>query len=179
MPTAKASTDHFICDLMCRAKPQRMLDVGVGFCRIGYLLRWALEVERGRYHKDEWQIHLAGVEIFSPYLTSLHKYLYDEVEIADIKVSSLLHEQNWDLVVLAEVLEHLPKEEALELVGRCGERTPLLLISSGKNEEEQSVPTFGNPHETHRCVLLPSDIPYKVAKKYETDTNWVALFSVP
>lgn len=130
-----------------------VLDIGVGFGKYGLLMREHLDIRKGRYTKVEWKTRIDGVEAFLPYLTRVHTYVYDRLFTGDIR-------ELWkdlpvyDIVVLSDVLEHMPVEDGTMLL------INLLARKCNKAMVVSFPPVFGehsnrgyenNPYEKHQC----------------------------
>lgn len=92
-----------------RPTPTRVLDVGAGYGKHGVLLREYL---------DPTPV-VDGVEAWHPYVAAhrLHG-IYDhliEADVLDLDQATL---DRYDLVVMGDVIEHLPKAAALALLHR-------------------------------------------------------------
>lgn len=112
-----------------------MLDVGPGYGKYGLLIREYLSEKPRRLEAlevDEWYVqHFTWLSC-----------IYDEVFVGDAR--SFDAYMAYDMVLLLDVIEHIPKEEALPLLRRIPGR---VVISTPCEWFEQSVP--GHPHEDH------------------------------
>jgi len=86
-----------------------------------------------------------GIEIWAPYVTlfNLHE-IYKDIIIADVRHVIL---PKGDCVILGDVLEHMPKSDAKEVLRRCEEKYPHIIISTPINGMIQS--GAENPFEAH------------------------------
>lgn len=92
-----------------------MLDIGCGFGSWGWLTRQYFDVWEQRYHKEEWQIKIDAIEIHEPYITPLHKYLYDDIYIGDA-LSVVPSLKNYDIITMGDIVEHVDKMVGLKLL---------------------------------------------------------------
>lgn len=114
---------------------RRILDVGAGSGTYSRLLRAALPAE--------W----TALEIWEPYRARFDLDAhYDRVHIADLRDWEI--DQDYDLVICGDVLEHMTREEAQAAVMRLLNRTQLLLISLPIVPMPQEA-WEGNPYERH------------------------------
>lgn len=115
-------------------RPATVVDIGPGAGTYATLLR--------PLHSGRW----TGVEIHEPYV---HRYeltgLYDEVVVGDARQVEL---PAADLYIAGDVLEHMPREDAVTLVGRMQAAAGHLLVSVPVERYEQGE-VDGNPHEAH------------------------------
>lgn len=128
--------------------PRSILDVGAGFGKYGVLCRELLELPHARYHKAQWQIRLDGVEVFPGYQNPIHDYVYDRVYYGDIR-TLCPGLQQYDVVLLIDVLEHFPKDEGLELLHRLVQHTGRAMIISTPVCPAPQGSYLGNQHEAH------------------------------
>jgi len=101
-------------------RPSAVLDAGIGFGLWGHLLRQYLDVWSGRIHKDQWKTRIDGIEIDAARVQTHAEYLYSHIYIGDIRevVPRRAKNTSYDVILFGDVLEHLPKEDALALL-RC------------------------------------------------------------
>ena len=83
----------------------RVLDVGPGHGKYGVLLR-----------EYVGPMHITAIEMWEPYVVSHNlQCLYDRVLVGDV---TELTDLDYDLVLMVDVIEHIPKPEALALLDR-------------------------------------------------------------
>lgn len=88
-----------------------------------------------------------GVEIFQPYIDQFNlTNFYNEVYNQDIR--NFNPEDNYDLVIAGDVLEHMEKEEAQSVVNKLLKQCRWLIISIPIIKWEQGV-VNDNTHEIH------------------------------
>lgn len=125
--------------------PSSIMDVGCGFGKYGFLARENLEVRHERYDREDWKVRIDCLEIFPRYITEMHKYIYDNIIMVDIRKYDV---KGYDLVILGDIIEHLNKEDAVALIDRLYENNLNILISTPDGFMEQGE-FLGNPHEEH------------------------------
>jgi len=120
---------------------KRLLDVGPGIGTYADLL------ESESYNID-------AVEIYSPYI---YKYglikKYDNVYCKDILEFSIV---DYDFIILGDVLEHLHKDQAIELIDKIIELGKDCLVAIPYEMEQGE--HEGNIHETHHQLDLTPDV---------------------
>ena len=93
--------------------------------------------------------HWTAIEIWGPFVETYDlAKKYDTVVIGDMRYLDWQHFAPLDLVICGDVLEHMTKEEAQELVRRGLEHSRLVLISIPIEHAEQEA-ILGNPYEAH------------------------------
>jgi 2-polyprenyl-3-methyl-5-hydroxy-6-metoxy-1,4-benzoquinol methylase len=131
-------------------RPISVLDVGPGFGKFGLLFR---EYVEGIDHGSAFS-RLDAVETEPRYLARFRwlPEIYDRVIVADVCALSDT-ELDYDLIVMAEVLEHLDRDAALHLLGRIPGRvvisTPRAFFDNPEADEWES--------ERHRSHWTPED----------------------
>ena len=133
-------------DHVVRLQPRRVLDVGAGYGKWGYLIREALDFIPGRLDRPEWQVTIDGVEPSSND-SPLWAWVYDRVLRAD--VTDVEHElAGYDVVVLGDVIEHLAKDRGRALLRTLLAHNRNAIVMTPLHFFEQEVD--GNPYETHQ-----------------------------
>ncbi|HYE03593.1 MAG TPA: class I SAM-dependent methyltransferase [Phycisphaerales bacterium] len=156
---------QFISDLN-RARPvRRVLDVGCGSGKWGFLTRELLDFySNAVYYRADWKVRIEGIEIFERYRNPVHEYVYDRVHWGDaVEIVEGLDE--FDVIIAMEVIEHLTKDRGELLLRRLIARADRAVILSFPPEvdaagdhifSQQTV--HGNVHETHRSIWTEADL---------------------
>lgn len=120
----------------CGQNVKNVLDIGPGQGTYYHILN--------RQLKDAiWH----GVEIFKPYIEKFNlEDHYDEIYNEDIR--SFSPKQDYDLIIAGDVLEHMTKEEAVEVVNKLLDYTKYFLISIPIVKWPQDE-INDNPNEVH------------------------------
>ena len=90
MPSSRVNHVPAIIGLIRQLQPASILDVGVGFGKWGHLFREytdivAAEHEPRRYEREHWQVRIDGLEGHAPYITPMHRYLYNEIHLGETR----------------------------------------------------------------------------------------------
>jgi len=150
MPSSSWAHISATIDKIYALAPTSVLDIGVGFGKWGFLLREYLDVCQNRYNKTEWRTKIDGIEIFAPYITDVHRFLYDNIIIGDVR-EVISQVDDYDLIIIGDVIEHLPKPDALLLIDQLVKKGKSILINLPLGVWEQGE-VFGNPHEEHVSI---------------------------
>lgn len=114
-----------------------------------------------------------GIELFLPYIDSVAIPSDIRVVHGDIlEFEKLLHDDEYDMALMTDVLEHLEKDVALQLVDRIMRRfnTFFLMIPEGNHPQTNDAHGLGNELlQTHRSTwyaedLLGFDVVYRDAR---------------
>jgi hypothetical protein len=154
--TSDVANIPFVVSELQRLRPRSVLDVGVGFGKIGMLVREYLECWYGRYSPASWQIKVEGIEIFEGYRNPLWTSMYNRVHIGDARV--LARElRSFDVAICCDVIEHMDKESGLDLVRCLTDTCGTLLLTTPIAFWPQGAEN-GNVHEVHRSHWGPDDL---------------------
>lgn len=180
MPTSWYQTIPAILEQIQLGAPASILDIGIGFGKYGVLIRDALELPFQRYHKDQWKLRVDGIEVFPGYKNPVHDFVYDKVYYCNVtEVIDQL--PGYDIILLIDILEHLGKEEGLNLIRNLlGHTNKFLLISTPLYPEDLN-DYLGNEFERHRSrwVLtdfLDFDFSYRLVPIGENGAQLVSIF---
>lgn len=132
-------------DHVVRMRPQRVLDVGVGLGKWGFLMREALDLIEGRVAREDWRTVIDGIDAHR-YDSPLLDWVYDSVRIGDAReVAASL--AGYDLVVMGDVIEHMEKSDGLALLGTLLERNRNVIVTTPRTFFEQDC--ADNPFQRH------------------------------
>lgn len=156
VPTSNLELAPRIVHLVETADPHRsILDVGPGFGKYGILLREYLNRKPER---------LDAIEVEPSYVTPRLEALYDELVVGDVRDHGHAFFAAYDLVLLVDVIEHLEKDEGLELLERIPGRvvvcTPEEFFSNGPGLPDS---------ETHRSLWTRAD--FESVRPVEVDVS--------
>lgn len=152
MPTSVPQSLTKVCWEILSIKPTTFLDIGIGNGKWGFLVREYTDVWKSR-KPDDYKTIIHGIEVYADYITKLQRLIYDQIFIGDvINMIDNLPIKIYDLIIMADVLEHIPKElggEALlkKIYNKCKTAfimTPKNVIITGKSMNY-------NPYEIHVC----------------------------
>lgn len=114
-----------------------VLDVGTGAGHYGRMVR--------HYVDRDAQIH--GVEVWEPYIERFGlDRVYDYIYTCDVR--DMARPQQYDLIILGDVLEHMPKDDAVAVVDFLKQSGKNLVVSLPIIEWHQDE-VEGNPYEAH------------------------------
>ena len=126
--------------------PQRVLDVGCGAGKHGELVRAAMPT-----------VNLIGIEVEQSYVERFKLNLtYDCVRSIDAtKLITTDIEERYDLVIIGDCIEHLPKSAALDLLNFLAYRSAYTLVICPESVVQDSVE--GVQSEAHISVWSARD----------------------
>lgn len=145
-------------DLLWRLRPKRILDIGPGFGLNGAIARQYLDVFGAPVPYGEHRTTIDCIEVHEPYITGLHRAVYDHIAIGDALdvMSTSLDAGTYDLVLLLDVLEHFERERGLRLLAECRRVGSRTLVNVPYPPGPQGT-VFGNTHEAHISAWEPDD----------------------
>lgn len=163
MPVARPSVIPFVCNWL-KDKTikdiQSVLDVGSGFGIWGFLTRqyiqiWQPGITREQYENWKDNMRVDSIEYVDFYNTNLQKVIYNNLYVGD--VMQWMPKLGWyDLIIMGDLLEHLPKEDGKKLLGYARERCRWLIILT-PNYFSKGNAIMGNESEQHQCVWKKED----------------------
>jgi len=134
MPYSSESGKSYIRNIVGRIKHDRMLDIGCG---------------SGTYAKMFPDAHWTGIEVWEPYVEEFKlNDLYQQLilsDVCDVKLKELGH---FDVAILGDVVEHMEKETARNLLAfvKTIADTVIVSIPIGHYPQDEY---NGNPYEKH------------------------------
>lgn len=109
--------------------PRRILDVGCGFGKYGVLLREYLTPTP----------RVDGIELWEPYVEP-HRLrgIYEQLHVGDALHLPRKTLDDYDMVMMGDVIEHMDKQSALAFLGRVRGAvvvaTPVVFFQAGNDE---------------------------------------------
>ena len=167
-------------------RPSRVIDIGVGCGKYGFLCREMIEIWHmgrpafGAPASDtdaRTNVVIDGIEAFPQYLTSFHSALYDQVIEGDaLAVMPGISDGHYDLALAIDVLEHFALEDGARFLTECVRIARNAIIVTPKSEYVQG-PVHGNVWETHRSVWSPGSLTAAGARcVVDAGESWLAIF---
>ena len=136
MGTSHPESREWIMQKIRESKPRSILDVGAGSGTYSEMLR------ANQYNRAS----VDAIEVWKPYINefNLHEK-YMKVYETDVR---LFENFNYDLVIFGDILEHMTKEDALEVWGRVSSQAKNAVIAIPIIHYHQGA-INGNPYEEH------------------------------
>lgn len=152
MPTSDAEGKDWSLARFERHQPNTVTDIGPGEGTYARLFRPA-------HHGIWW----TAIEVHKPYITKYKlkstktRVMYDEIHVEDVRDSEdhLFHR---DLVIAGDVLEHMPREDAVALLQRIEAAGAWNILVSLPIVDSQQGEVDGNPNEAHVHQWDPDDM---------------------
>ena len=133
-------------DHVVRLHPRRVLDLGVGFGKWGFLLREAFDYIDGRIDREEWTVTIDGIDAHR-YDSPLLEWVYDNVRI--VNALDVVDElAGYDVVVIGDVIEHFEKRQGILLLDRLLRQNRNVVLTTPLEFFEQR--REENPYEEHK-----------------------------
>lgn len=163
MPSSRPQHIPLIIETMRRLKPASILDVGAGFGKWGVLFREYADIIHSeedveRYHKPGWRVRIDCIEGHEPYITDLHRFVYDNVRLGDA-LELLESGEAYDLIFIGDVIEHFEREVGQRVLRSAAAKANKALLLSTPAFDTPQGPVCGNPLEEHRSHWGAEDFP--------------------
>lgn|GEM_PF-208395 len=126
----KSNWQHlpFCVETLLAIAPRRVLDLGIGFGRWGMLVREFCDEWQGRGHRENWRVHLEGVEARPEHVEEYHHFFYNWVHVGDASRLLQQTDERWDLIICGDVLQDWPKETATRVLARALDLADYVLV---------------------------------------------------
>lgn len=138
MPGSAAEGKHLIKDFIVRNNLRTILDIGPG---------------EGTYYellKDVPDIRLEGIEVWAPYVTQFNlQDKYNRIYIGDAYYFDFEALGYFDMVLLGDVVEHLPHEQGVILINKAAYQSKYVMVSLPIINYPQGTSFDGNWFEAH------------------------------
>jgi hypothetical protein len=156
MPSSHYFQLNEIVDLISLTDPHKLLDIGVGFGKYGFLAREYLELWKDGGDYQTWERQIDGIEAFEPYITPAHKFIYNNIYIGNAPDILPALKDKYDLILMIDVFEHFTYQDGLRLLMECRKKSRNILISVPISMSVQEV-VYGNEFETHKYPWKKAD----------------------
>ncbi|MFF4292090.1 class I SAM-dependent methyltransferase [Streptomyces vinaceus] len=143
-------------------QPQTVIDVGAGSGTYAEAVR----------ARSPWKGRWTAVEVWEPYVSRFGlDGLYDAVVVAD---ACQLDEWFYraDLVIAGDVLEHMPRADAIGLLDRIRAHAVNLIVSVPVLHLEQGA-VYGNPYEAHVDHWTADEMRAELGRSGTVHGEWV------
>ena len=161
-----------IVPLLEELRPKAVLDVGKGLGKYGFLIHEYLGIgetttpDPARKLKDQSSVRLDAVEIQPNYMLPHIGDLYETVHMGDItEIYPTL--TGYDAVLMADVIEHIERTKAIEVVTHFIEDGSTVVVSTPHRFWTQDN-LYGSPWETHRSFWTPKDFQFAPYMDWQT-----------
>lgn len=139
MPFSAEENKEFFAEIIRKYQPGYMLDIGPGAGVYSDLARGV-----------DPDIALDAVEAWGPYVEKFNlREKYNEIIISDVRFIDTVHVSGYAMVVIGDVIEHLPKFAAAGVLARLIRNNKYVFVSFPVLHLDQE-PWEGNFFETHR-----------------------------
>lgn len=171
LPTSYHQAISTVMDLVVAENPASLLDLGVGYGKYGVLCREVMDIRFKRYHRQEWEARIDGVEGFAAYRNPLHDYAYNQIYYARIE-DVLERLPIYDVVLMVDVLEHFPRPQGEAIIGRALAHANKAVIISTPVAPAPQADLYGNELERHVSLWRPADF-----RRYVSDVGVLRIES--
>ena len=167
--TSTLYSTEWVIDRLRALKPRSIIDIGCGWGRWGFLAREFLELWEHRFRKEDWAIRIDALDIHLGTWTPIHSYVYDHCYTGDVRRWAPV--QRYDVAVACDVLEHMPKDDGMNVLTRFRSQGSSVLVGVPLGDAWPLRPGFdGNPHEAHVSRWYAGDFPGAIESR-ETMTE--------
>lgn len=180
MPTSNWRSISPIIDLIMdiEPRPHRILDIGLGYGKYGLLCREYLTYwDDHQSSGAQTELVIDGIEAFPEYIGPIQSAIYDKIYIGDaIQLIREFENNQYDLVLMMDVLEHMDKETGLEFIQQSSRVGSVFIVSTPKEFAPQPG-KWGNKYEEHKSVWTVHDLKQAGACLVLHTSNHIAIFA--
>jgi hypothetical protein len=149
MPSSSIRTIRPVMETILFLNPKKVLDLGFGFGKYGFLIREYL------FKNDFFNslLYLRGVEGYKNNINSLHNILYNDVVHSDFtQINNYIKDNDrFDLAIMVDTFEHIERETGIDFLKRLLDVSDYILISVPKFLSKQDgYDDDPNKFEMHR-----------------------------
>jgi hypothetical protein len=145
MPVSSIDSIPAIINEVYRLQPKTVMELGIGFGKMGVLCREVLDAMHGRCRPDQWETEIYGVEAHEPYKNPCWN-VYSRIYIGDFTAMPFMRV---DLVLMIDSLEHLDPARGGAFLDAIVANNKHVIVSVPVEPCPQGA-VFGNEYETHR-----------------------------
>jgi hypothetical protein len=128
MPSGPLEGAALLVDTLLTTGPRRVLDLGMGTGKYGFLLREQHDLAEGR-----WELQIDGVEGYAPYIADHQRAVYDSIIVADVRdFLRETPERSYDVALALDLIEHFPPDEGRDLIRDTLRVAALVAITTPK-----------------------------------------------
>ncbi|MGB9696181.1 MAG: class I SAM-dependent methyltransferase [Ignavibacteria bacterium] len=158
MGTSNWQNISYNIDLIKKINPQKILDIGCGFGRWGFLCREFLDVwDDGNYKKSDFSRTIDAVEIYENYIQAYHHYFYNNIYIENAVDFLYSTTNSYDLIIAGDVIEHLPKKDGFKLIKLALNKSKFVMINIPVGKDWPQEASEENIYEEHRSIWFKRD----------------------
>lgn len=133
MPTGPLIGAQIIVDAVRSLSPARILDLGLGTGKWGFLLREQLEFALNRVDRADWCVTIDGVEGYARYIGDHQRLIYDDIYIEDVLTFLRTYPgPRYDVVLALDLIEHFEPDDGVEMVSRALDVARYAVIATPK-----------------------------------------------
>jgi hypothetical protein len=166
MPGSNACGLEEALAFIIQRNPRSVLDVGMGFGKWGMLTRLYLDVYHRRWKREDWQVQIDAIEIYYPYLQHHQLHLYNQIIIGQAQ-TELPKLGDYDLIIAADVIEHMCRGDGERLIETMKRKAQALLITLPIGPGWLRPGQKDNPYEAHVSRWDLTDLPEMQQSTYE------------
>lgn len=177
MPTSPIRNIEAILNIILelRPLPARVLDIGIGYGKFGFLCREYLTFWNSP--TSARPVVIDGIEAFPDYVGALQRAIYNHIFIGDARtLLPPIPDGAYDLVLLVDVLEHFTTKEGVRILAECRRIGKIVIVSTPQKFWPQG-DSWGNMYERHRSLWTKPKLWRAGAVRVLGAENWIAIFA--
>jgi len=166
MPTGPLSAAPTVIESVLALDPLKIVDLGMGTGKYGFLLREQRDFSANRLERADWTMSIVGVEGWAEYVQAHQRSVYTDIVVDDVR--AWLQSQadvSFDVALALDIVEHFRPRDAAHMIGEALRVARHVVITTPRAFFKQS--DHENPLEQH-LSWWPEAALRKVAKYHST-----------
>ena len=173
--TSFSSNIPVILDIIAKVNPKSVLDIGSGFGKFGLLTRellLSIKAEKTGEIYPEDDLEIDSVEEADYFITNpIHDKIYNDVFPCDVFGFPVRFIENYDLVLLIDVIEHWEKQKAIDWLNSINAN---ILISTPKRVSYYKLKYYGS--RKHECQFTAQEFKdMGIVDNHSNDRSFIYL----
>ncbi|MGA1789873.1 MAG: hypothetical protein ACMUIM_00180 [bacterium] len=149
MPSSWIENVPMIVKCILAVNPKRMLDLGLGSGKYGFLIRELTDFMSNRLDPHTWEMIIEGVEVYGEYIQDHQRYIYNHVFISEaLDFLTKYKGPKYDVAIAIDIIEHFEPWDVVEFVKYALQVSRYLIISTPTDFFEQDI--CENELENHK-----------------------------
>jgi len=162
MPSSWIDQVPVIVQSALKLNPKRILDIGLGSGKYGFLMREQTDFALDRPDRKSWKLTIDGVEGYGPNIGDHQKSIYNNITVSEgNKFLKNYTGEKYDLTMAIDIIEHFTPEGGLEFANSILKISDYFLLSTPRGYFRQL--GHENELEQHKS-WWPSHTLNKLAK---------------
>ena len=138
MPSSWIENVPIIIKCVLAVNPTRIIDLGLGSGKYGFILRELTDFMYNRIYPHTWEMIIDGVEVYGGYIHDHQRSVYNHIFISEaIDFLSQYEGPPYDVAIAIDIIEHFDPWEVVKFVQYALNISRYVIISTPRDFFEQ------------------------------------------